>query len=352
MGIEKKETASLSEGERSIRPRFVGSARQYFRIWIVNLLFTLLTFGIYSAWAKVRKKRYLYGCTSLDGDTFDYFASPRAILNGRLVAVGVFVGYAFIGELFPVSRAVFWMVGIALLPWLVVRTLSFNARNSAWRGLRFDFSARAREAASVYLGRGVLVLLTLGLAFPWFMARQRSFVVSKHCLGTEGFTCTLPARTFFGIYFRAGLIASGFAIPALALLSYIAAQQAIEPATKWASFAIGIIPTYAGYTVAHAYVQARTGNLMWNCTVASGVRFSSTLSASRLARLYIGNVVACACSIGLLIPWAVVRTLRYRFESLSVIVIDHKVFQANAALTPVGATGQEIGDFFNLDLGL
>ena len=36
---------------------FHGSARDYFRIWIVNLCLTLLTLGIFSAWAKVRKKR-------------------------------------------------------------------------------------------------------------------------------------------------------------------------------------------------------------------------------------------------------------------------------------------------------
>ena len=39
---------------------FTGTGSEYFRIWIVNLLFTILTLGIYSAWAKVRKLRYFY----------------------------------------------------------------------------------------------------------------------------------------------------------------------------------------------------------------------------------------------------------------------------------------------------
>ena len=38
---------------------FHGNTREYFRIWIVNTLLTLLSFGVYSAWAKVRKRRYL-----------------------------------------------------------------------------------------------------------------------------------------------------------------------------------------------------------------------------------------------------------------------------------------------------
>src|SRR6266540_5363662 len=52
--------------------RFHGDAREYFRIWIVNTLLTLLTFGLFSAWAKVRKRRYLRGNTELLGHRFDY----------------------------------------------------------------------------------------------------------------------------------------------------------------------------------------------------------------------------------------------------------------------------------------
>ena len=33
---------------------FTGRGGEYFRIWVVNLLLTLITFGLYSAWAKVR----------------------------------------------------------------------------------------------------------------------------------------------------------------------------------------------------------------------------------------------------------------------------------------------------------
>ena len=73
-----------------VKPQFTGSAAEYFRIWIVNLFLTLVSLGVYSAWAKVRKKRYFYGATRLDGDTFDYFASPKAILYGRIIAVVAF----------------------------------------------------------------------------------------------------------------------------------------------------------------------------------------------------------------------------------------------------------------------
>ncbi len=60
--------------------QFHGDAREYFRIWIVNTLLTLLTLGLFSAWAKVRKRRYLRGNTELLGHRFDYTADPKRIL--------------------------------------------------------------------------------------------------------------------------------------------------------------------------------------------------------------------------------------------------------------------------------
>jgi len=107
-----------------------------------------------------------------------------------------------------------------------------------------------------------------------------------------------------------------------------------------------------GYAIAYAYVQARTGNLMWNGTSGPGLKFESSLSAWKLIRIYFGNIVAVACTAGLLIPWAVVRTLKYRLECFAITVRDDVVHKANPAFARVGATGQELGDFFNLDLGL
>ena len=38
--------------------QFNGRGGEFFGIWIVNILLSIITLGIYSAWAKVRTKRY------------------------------------------------------------------------------------------------------------------------------------------------------------------------------------------------------------------------------------------------------------------------------------------------------
>jgi len=338
---------------RAVRPEFTGSAGEYFRIWIVNLFFSLVTLGIYSAWAKVRKKKYFYGSTRLDGQTFDYFGRPKAIFKGRIIAVLVFVAYALVGELYPYSRYAFWAVAIVVLPWLVVRALTFNARNSAHRGLRFHFSGTPKQAAGVYIGTLALAILTVGLAYPLFVVRQKAFVLESHSFGLSKLRCELSAWAFFWVYLRALLIVLAVAVPSVFALTFALRIMGDLPEyLSWIVWALPLVGIYGGYVVAYAYVQARTTNLLWNGTSGPGFRFSSSLSAMKLVRIYIGNVVAVACSGGLLIPWAVVRTLKYRLECFTMTVGESVVHSANPAFARVGATGQELGDFFNLDLGV
>ena len=64
---------------------------QEFAIWIVNICLTIVTLGIYSAWAKVRRLRYFYDNTSVAGASFDYHGNPVAILKGRILAVVLIV---------------------------------------------------------------------------------------------------------------------------------------------------------------------------------------------------------------------------------------------------------------------
>jgi len=68
----KEQHAPNQENSTELALEFHGSAREYFRIWIVNLCLTLLTLGIFSACAKVCKKRYSYANTTIGGTPFQY----------------------------------------------------------------------------------------------------------------------------------------------------------------------------------------------------------------------------------------------------------------------------------------
>ena len=126
---------------------FTGLAGDYFRIWIVNLLLTLVTVGLWSPWAKVRKRRYFYGHTWLADANFEYHGNPVAILRGRLIAAAAIGVYWIIENLVPIAGP--WLLAVLLCgaPWIIARSLAFNAANSSHRGIRFRFSGTQRDVA-------------------------------------------------------------------------------------------------------------------------------------------------------------------------------------------------------------
>ena len=64
------------------------------------------------------------------------------------------------------------------------------------------------------------------------------------------------------------------------------------------------------------------------------------------------NAAAIICSLGLAIPWAVIRTARYRAERLTLECEGGlEAFAADVA-RHVGAAGEEMGEMFDVDLSL
>ncbi len=75
-----------------------GNAREYFGIWIVNILLTIVTFSLYAPWAKVRRLRYFYGNTVFYRRKFDFTGVPTRILIGRIIALGVYFGASALAQ--------------------------------------------------------------------------------------------------------------------------------------------------------------------------------------------------------------------------------------------------------------
>lgn len=233
---------------------FTGRTSEYFGIWIVNLLLSIMTLGIYSAWAKVRRKKYFYHNTLIDGVGFDYHANPIAILKGRIIAFALYMIFLYAPQFLSpeIGLGVSGVLSILLfiaIPWIVVRGLKFNARNSSHRGLRFDFDGQYGKAALLFVGFPILfgsiialaifaivklaspmiaglvgpllVLAGLAVYIPFIMQRQQQFVVSHHKFGTTNFEMKAKIKDFFIIFLKLFLVvlAIGTAISvAIALL--------------------------------------------------------------------------------------------------------------------------------------
>ena len=333
---------------------FTGRAGEYFRIWIVSLCLSLLTLGIYSAWGKVRKRRYLSAHTRLAGSGFDYHAPPLAILRGRVVALALFGGIALAGQVLPIAQWGLFALLLLLMPWIVVASARFNARNSTYRNIAFGFDGRIGEAARVFLGGGALALLTLGLAYPWYRARRARFIIAHHRYGVTSFATDLRAGGFVTIYvLAAAMIGGAFVVLALgaAAIATIVGDATRDLESSSLGYAL-VLGLYAWYVAVYAYVRARTFNLMANATIVGALRLRGTLRARRLAWLYLSNVIAVLGTLGIATAWATIRVARYRAASLAVRTHAPLESYVGDTRTLAGATGSEVGDLFNMDVSL
>src|SRR6478735_4428933 len=95
---------------------FMGSGKEYFGIWIVNVLLTIITLGIYSAWAKVRRNRYFYGNTVILDRAFEYHATGKQIFIGRLIVVGFFIVMNILAVIVPPVAIITPIVLLIALP--------------------------------------------------------------------------------------------------------------------------------------------------------------------------------------------------------------------------------------------
>ena len=346
--------ASETPAERHYRFAFTGRAGEYFRIWMVSLCLSLLTVGIYSAWGKVRKKRYLYAHTRLDGDGFDYRASPLAILRGRVIALMLFGGLALTGHFVPLLQVAFILLLVVLSPWIVVASARFTARNSAYRNIAFSFDGRFGEAAWVFLGGALLVVVTLGLAYPWYRMRRARFILDHHLYGAAPFATDITTGGFVVIYVLAALMIVGAVVAFGALAAGVAAVSGkpnpdAEPPLLIES---AVVLLYAVYIAVYAYIRARTLNLIANATTVGPLRLAGTLRAPRLAWLYLSNIVAILASLGVATPWATIRLARYRAENLAARANAPLESYEAGASAQATATGSEVSDLFDVDVSL
>src|SRR3984957_8946537 len=198
------ENASPSQAHFAPQPlRFTGSGAEYFGIWIVNLLLTIVTLGIYSAWAKVRRLKYFYRHTELAASSFDFHGSLIRILFGRVLALAMLIGYNVSVRLHsPLTLVVIVVLAIAL-PWLLRNSLRFRLYNSSWRGTRFHFRGGVGGSYRVFLLNGFLTLITAYIMMPFAHQRLKAYQHDNTWFGRT--QCSFHARAgqFYAIYLLA-----------------------------------------------------------------------------------------------------------------------------------------------------
>jgi uncharacterized membrane protein YjgN (DUF898 family) len=337
---------------------FTGSGGEYFRIWIVNLLLTIVTLGIYSAWAKVRKTRYFYDNTRLAGASFDYHGSPMAILRGRIVAVLFFGAYNIAFMISDTAGFVMLAVLGALVPWLIWKSFQFKLYNSSYRSIRFGFAGSIGRVYFVYLVLPILTFLSAYLLAPFTHQRMKKFQHEQSRYGDTFFSFHASAGRFYKAYLIAFAIALGgivviglgFSGTLVGLIKAGGLKQAGAAAAG--TLMLFILVLYVWLFSLFPVFLTLIQNLVWNNTRLGEHRFESRMRIGKMAFIALTNLIGIVITLGLFIPFAQIRAMKYRIESMSLLPADSLDDFIADTQEKASATGEGMADLLDFDLSL
>jgi len=375
---------------------FTGSGSEYFRIWIVNLLLTLVTLGVYYPWAKVRRLRYFHGNTLVGEHPLGFHADPKKMLRGYLLVTLLLVLYSSAGHFSPVAGLIAFLIVAAVWPALLKSSMQFRLANTSWRGLRFRFRGSVRGAYAALLPffvpgllivgalvavpdqqnppdwYGVLMLLVF-LGFfalvPWWWWRLKKFQHDHYAYGREQTELRTGAGSFYGVFAETvGIGAAGMMVVGIlvAVLVGIAAALGIgrgglgdgpRPGGLIFFALIGtlvfVVGLLAVQLVPRPYFTAKMQNLLWSRTASDAVGFESTLRFWPLFGLTLKNWLLIVLTLGLYWPFAAVAMQRLRVQAVTVVLqVDPQTLEDRARAAEGEAAGDAAGDLFGLDIGL
>ncbi|MBF0194315.1 MAG: DUF898 domain-containing protein [Magnetococcales bacterium] len=352
-----KEDADNNEDSEKIWSQitFTGSGSEYFRIWIVNLFLSILTLGIYSAWAKVRKTRYFYNHINIDGHNLEYTANPLQILKGRVVAALLFGLIVWLSSTanptdLIIAGAIQSFI-ILLFPVILVLSLRFSLRNTQYRTINFDFSGSFSQSFFNFLLLPILILPTLGLFIPFITKKQTEFIMQNSKLGKTPFNFNpqLTVRNFYGIYlkFFAGLfvlsVVSLIAVQTLGLLGSAKDVQLISAFFFFIFFAWGAI-----------WLKLAIFKLIWSQIRLDNIIFQTSINTYQGIWIFVSNMFLRIITLGLATPWCQIRWTRYKIESLSVQTSQ----SLSASFISANKTGKDgniaegLDDLGGMDIGI
>lgn len=351
-------TNNTTVGQSKHAVVFHGKAGEYFSIWLVNALLTAITLGIYSAWATVRRRRYFYGNTEINGDRFDYHAEPIQILKGRLIVVGAIILFYVLMMISPLLGSLVLLAFVAVLPVLVIRNWRYNAIMTSYRGIRFNYLGDVKRAYWVLLGfpllagLGMVVLIALAGTSGSFIAvllaaiviipamvalggvmrcMQADLYVNRMMFGNSAFKANLYRGAFIKIAFFSILVFLPFLIVGMWLAGSfftLMLQGALSGANaaenlQGSALAGGVFSLVLAYLVfligglvCSCYMVAAHRNYIYSQTVLDGnVQLHSAMKLLPYLGLLFTNSLIVLFSLGLATPVAHVRYVRFMAQA-------------------------------------
>lgn len=302
---------------------FSGKGSEFFSVIIVNWLLTILTLGFYYPWAKARKLQFLYGETSLNGDSFSFHGTGKEMFKGFIKAIFI-IGFLYaLFFLFIYLKSPALGIGIlylgilALLPFAIHGSYRYRMSRTSWRGIRFGYRGDRKEFSMNFFKWLLFTIFSFGLYGSWMSINMRNYILGNIRFGDIEFNSDGDGGDYFMLNLK------GYFLTV---------------------FTLGIYMFWWQKELFEYYVN--------NLSMSKGdkeIALNSTVTGGGFFKLAIVNILIIVGTLGIGYAWVVTRTMKYIFENIEM--------EGNIDLNSLlqteenykDATGEDIGDFFDMD---
>ncbi len=169
-----------------------------------NLCLTIVTFGIYRFWARVRFRRFLWDHVRLLGERFEYLGTVRELIIGWLIVIALLGPAALLYWILTSATPSSWWLEVCYYAFLfflaqfaVYRARRYRLTRTAWRGIRFGLDGSGLRYAALAVGLTLVSLISQGLLRPWARAILLRYFVNHARIGSTPITLNVDPAWLF-----------------------------------------------------------------------------------------------------------------------------------------------------------
>ncbi len=321
-----------------------GDIGELYGIFLINLLLTIVTLGIFRFWAITRYRRYLWSHMRFQNERFEYTGRGRELFLGLLMAIGILFGLGVAtGLLSALLGKVSHLLGalpmVALYVTIVI--LAFAARFSAqryrlsrtvWCGIRGGMQGSALRYGVRNLLYAVMLPFTLFQLVPWMQVRLAERRINASRFGSLAFAFRGRAARLYWPYLAvfvgcvllfALIVGVVWAAAAPSIMPFVGSGAkdprliaAIQHAMLLA-FA-GMILFGIGSSLISCWYWALLGRHIVGNTSLGPLQLASVVTGPGLLWLLLGNALIALFTLGFGLPVVVHRSARFLARTLLV----------------------------------
>lgn len=278
---------------------FLREGGRFLRLLIRGALLQLITFGFYRFWLTTDLRRHLWSRTTLNGENFEYTGRGRELLVGFLVALAILVPIYLLAFLIGIAAEKLQAFSSLLLilfmflfgQFALYRARRYRLSRTVWRGVRFWMTGSGWAYALRAFGWQILVVLTIGLVYPWYARWRESFKMRNTYYGDAPGAFEGRGGQFFKRGFGLWLLIVGGLIALLGIAAVFDWIKLVSHGTvpRAATIAYGaiIIVWFLAALIAYPYFRALEWRWWAQGARLGGVSLQSTVRGGQFLKLYL-----------------------------------------------------------------